>query len=322
VTTTPPLTLPVAYADGKRNHMKEAAEPWLAALPGHIQDVIERWDLTVETDSPLLHGYCGVVIPVRRADGGPAMLKVGFVDDYTRGEATGLRVWNGQGAVRLFESDMTLDPAPDAGVGALLMERLDPERSLHQVPDDDGAQITGTLLARLAASPAGGVDLRDVLAQESIAAKWTAELRGDWEDLGRPCPDWMLDATLAACRDLGADHPGSVVHIDLHQANVLGGTREPWLAIDPQVMLGDPAFCLVPFLRNRWSAVAEAPEPRKALLRRFDILTETAGLDRERCRAWAVARAVEDLLFATRYGDDEEVITAAGSAQIAEWLSG
>jgi streptomycin 6-kinase len=92
-------------------------------------------------------------------------------------------------------------------------------------------------------------------------------------------------------------------------------------AIDPQAMLADPAFCLIPFLRNKWKAVADSPDPRTAFMRRFDILVDVAGLDRQRAAAWTLARAVEDLLWAVRYGDDEGVSRPVATT-IAEWLLG
>jgi streptomycin 6-kinase len=315
---TESITLPAAYVDGMRRNMKEAAGPWLAALPGHIDDVLDRWDLTVD-GGQVLHGFAAVVLPVLTADGQEAVLKVGYQDAYTRTEVPALRVWAGRGAVRLLESDLSLDPAEDGGVGALLLERLDPSRSLHLIGDGEGAEITGGILAELAAQPTSAEDLTGVLNLQDVAARWVRELPESWTALGRPCDRRLLDAAVDVCRDLGPEAHESLVHIDLHQANVLAGTREPWLAIDPQAMLADPAYCLVPFLRNRWKTVAEAADPHQALMRRFDILTETAGVDRGQAGAWTLARAVEDLLWAARYGDNEGVSVPVATA-IAEWM--
>lgn len=315
---TDSIALPAAFADGMRQTMKEAADPWLAALPGHIDDVLTRWNLAVDGDR-VLHGFAAVVLPVLTADGQKAVLKVGYQDAYTRTEVPALRVWGGRGAVLLLESDLGLDPAEKGGVGALLLERLDPDTSLHRVGDDEGAEITGGILATLAARPVESEDLTGVLDVRDVSAEWVDGLPQSWTDLGGPCDRRLLDAAVEVCRTLGTEAPESLVHVDLHQANVLAGTREPWLAIDPQAMLAESAYCLVPFLRNRWKTVAEAADPRKALMRRFDILTETAGIDRERAAAWTLARAVEDLLCAAEYGDNEGG-SVSGSTAIAEWM--
>lgn len=317
---TDPIALPPAYADGMRRLMKHAAAPWLAALPGHIDDVLARWNLTVDGDGgQVLHGFAAVILPVLAEDGQQAVLKVGYQDTYTRTEVPALRVWRGRGAVRLLESDLSLDPSEEGGVGALLLERLDSNTSLHHVGDDEGAEIAGGILAQLAAQPTADEDLTGVLDLRDVAARWVEELPQRWADLGGPCERRLLDAAVEVCRVLGPEPQESLVHIDLHQANVLAGTREPWLAIDPQAMLADPAYCLDPFLRNRWKVVAEASNPRKALMRRFDILTETANVDRERAAAWTLARAVEDLLSAARDGDNEGVSVPVATA-IAEWM--
>jgi streptomycin 6-kinase len=318
VEVTESIALPAAYVDGMRQSMKQAAASWLAALPGHIEDVLVRWNLTVD-GGQVRHGFAAVVLPVLTADGQEAVLKVGYQDAYTRTEVPALCVWGGRGAVRLLESDLSLDPAEDGGVGALLLERLDSDMSLHRIGDDEGAEITGNILAKLAAQPTTDEDLTGVMNLRDVAARWVDELPQAWSELDGPCDRHLLDVAVEVCRTLGPETHESLVHIDLHQANVLAGTREPWLAIDPQAMLADPAFCLVPFLRNRWKTVAEADNPHKALMCRFDILTETAGVDRERAAAWTLARTVEDLLYAARYGDNEGVSVPVATA-IAEWM--
>jgi streptomycin 6-kinase len=318
VEVTDSIVLPAAYVDGMRQNMKQAAAPWLAALPGHIDDVLARWDLTVD-GGQVLHGFAAVVLPVLTADGQEAVLKVGYQDAYTRTEVPALRAWGGRGAVRLLESDLSLDPAEEGGVGALLLERLDPDTSLHRIGDDDGAEITGSILAKLAAQPTAAEDLTGVMTMPEVAARWVDELPQSWTNLDGPCDRRLLEAAVEVCRALGPEAHESLVHIDLHQANILAGTREPWLAIDPQAMLADPTYCLVPFLRNRWKAVAEAANPHKALMRRFDILTDTAGLDRERAAAWTLARSVEDLLWAAHNGDNDGVSVPVATA-IATWM--
>src|SRR5690606_10428198 len=74
--------------------------------------------------------------------------------------------------------------------------------------------------------------------------------------------------------------PGDrLLHWDLHYDNVLAGEREPWLAIDPKPLAGDPGFDLLPALDNRWDDVVAGGDVRRAVLRRFDLLVEALGLD-------------------------------------------
>src|SRR6266550_1650880 len=56
--------------------------------------------------------------------------------------------------------------------------------------------------------PADGHPFR-VLAAE--AKRWTAELRSDWEALGRPFEESLVDAAATAARELGGSDPDVVL---------------------------------------------------------------------------------------------------------------
>lgn len=93
-----------------------------------------------------MSGRASVVLPVVRADGTRAALKLQNLDDETAGEALALHTWGGDGAVHLLDDD------PDSGT--LLLERLDENRPLAAVPDVMKATgILADLLARLTSVP-------------------------------------------------------------------------------------------------------------------------------------------------------------------------
>lgn len=86
---------------------------------------------------------------------------------------------------------------------------------------------------------------------------------------------------------------GTLVHGDLHYANVLAADREPWLAIDPKPMDGDRHYEPAPLLWNRWDELAGAGlSVRDGVRRRFHTVVDTAGLDEDRARDWVVVRTV------------------------------
>jgi streptomycin 6-kinase len=67
-----------------------------------------------------------------------------------------------------------------------------------------------------------------------------------------------------------AGEPGNaLLHGDLHFENVLAADREPWLAIDPKPLRGDPGFD-IPVLHNRRDEVMASVDPRRDILRRYD----------------------------------------------------
>ena len=137
--------------------------------------------------------------------------------------------------------------------------------------------------------------------------------------LGRPISRDLIDQAVDTCRGLGGNGPVRLLHGDFHYANVLAAEREPWLAIDPKPVAGDPAFDVAPLLRNRWDDLTCTGDTVDALRRRFDHIVEVSGLDRERTRAWTVTRAVDNVLWAT---DKRDPAFADVERTIAETFAG
>jgi streptomycin 6-kinase len=98
----------------------------------------------------------------------------------------------------------------------------------------------------------------------------------------------LLDAAAEAARELSPTQPSLVVcHQDFQGSNVLRAQREPWLAVDPKPIVGEPAFDVASLLRDRrWDIRAAV------IRRRLDVLEGELGLDRERMRGWGIVHAV------------------------------
>lgn len=116
---------------------------WARRLPALAVGRLDEWGLTVAGES--MHGAVALVVPVRRADGTSAVLKIQPQDPETEGEPLALRAWNGDGAVRLFDHDPR--------TGAMLLEALDAGRRLDDEPLEPALEVIGSLLARLTAHP-------------------------------------------------------------------------------------------------------------------------------------------------------------------------
>ena len=86
----------------------------------------------------------------------------------------------------------------------------------------------------------------------------------------------------------------TVLHGDLHYATVLAAEREPWLAIAPKPLNGDPHYEVAPMLWSRWDDVAG--NVRDGVRRRFYTLVDAAGFDEERARAWVIVRVVREAM--------------------------
>jgi streptomycin 6-kinase len=261
-----------------------ANSPWLAALPDLAAEILDRWALRM--DGPQLNGMAGLVLPVVRAGGTPAVLKLQPVSPASAGVAVGLRAWDGDGVVRLLEHD----PA----TGAMLLERLDPARPLSALPDAAAAlRILARLLARLTARPAPD-GLRRLA---DVAAAMLAEVPAAVPRLRDPEHRRLLRACAAAVADLVGEPGDRLLHWDLHYDNILAGGRESWLAIDPEPLAGDPGFDLLPALDNRWDDIVATGDVTGAVLYRFDLLTEVLGLDRRRAAGWSLGRVLQNSLW-------------------------
>jgi streptomycin 6-kinase len=253
---------------------------WLASLPSIVASCAERWSLRV---GPELEGQnVSHVRAVDLSDGAPAVLKINFPDVESQHEPHALRLWDGEGAVRLL--------AYDEPTRALLLERCEPGTKLWAVEDDEEAtRIAAVMLRRIWRRPPDGHPFR-TLAEE--ACRWASELPELWESAGRPFERRLVDEAVTACAELGADQGAEVVlHQDFHGGNVLRAEREPWLVIDPKPLVGERAFDAGSLARDRRWLLGK-PGDAARLARRLDVLSEELGLDRERIRRWGIAHAL------------------------------
>ncbi|NEC89079.1 hydroxyurea phosphotransferase [Streptomyces sp. SID12501] len=279
------IHVPDELAATQLKYNGEAGRAFITALPARANDFLDRWNLRV--DGRTMHGVTALVLPVLRPDDTPAVLKLQLLDDESEGEPTALRLWNGDHAVHLLDHDPT--------TGTMLLERLDHTRMLSHHPDaHEATLIIADLLTHLTAIPAppGIRRLGDIAARMLDRAPQTLPRIPD------PEARTLLQDCAAALREVAPDPGDRLLHWDLHDENVLAATRAPWLAIDPKPLAGDPAFDLWPALNNRFDPAD--------ILWRFDALTEALTLDRERARAWTLARVLQNALWNIEDGDPLE----------------
>jgi streptomycin 6-kinase len=234
------------------------------------------------------------VAPVTRADGTPAVLKVGFPDREFFTEAAALRVFDGYGAVRLLEADLDRY--------CTLLERLEPGTPLLSFSDDEKAtSIAASVMRQLWRPPPENHPLFTI-------ERWSRDLftvRDRFGGTTGPFPEWMIDRAQSLLRELMASSADPVVlHGDLHHDNVLAAQREPWLAIDPKGLVGEPAYETGSWLRNWLPDLLAQPNPRAILARRIDQFADELGFDSDRIRDWAFAQAVLSQVWASEEDAD------------------
>src|SRR5690242_6856385 len=72
------IDIPEGFAASTLVREGEGASAWLAALPGVVASFLDRWELVAE--GPVWYGQVGIALPVTRADGSAAVLKVSWLD--------------------------------------------------------------------------------------------------------------------------------------------------------------------------------------------------------------------------------------------------
>jgi streptomycin 6-kinase len=246
---------------------------WLSSLDRLVDECVARWQLRV--GDPFPYAFASLALPAELPDSTPAVLKVQFPDREGLYEAEALARWDGNGAVRLLGHDRSRR--------ALLIERCLPGTALAESGGGAGAlAVLGDLVERLsveAGSPFGTLADESALWSESIV-RWRAAHEG--------LEARYVDVALGYLRDLPGSQDGQVlVHQDLHAGNVLRAEREPWLAIDPKPLLGEPSFAVAPIVRG-----AELGQGPDMVRRRLDEMVERLALDHERARGWTIAQSL------------------------------
>lgn len=258
----------------------EDGERWLNDLPSTLAAVARDWDLTVGEPYDLSYHY---VTRANTADGAPAVLKLGLPDaESLAGEIPALHAFDGQGAVRVLRADLAR--------GAILLERATPGtrlRDLVPARDEEATSALVGVMRRIHVEPPPGSPLPDAITQVGAFDDYAARLGENG-----PLPLDLVVRAGGLMRELCASAPRRVVlHGDLHHDNVLGGTREPWLAIDPHGLVGDPGYDTGTFLHN------PEPDDRDETLTalvpaRVEQAADELAMPLDRVIAWGFVKAV------------------------------
>jgi streptomycin 6-kinase len=255
-------------------------DAWLKELPALIESCERRWSLDVGAPfSDLSYNY---VAPAVGAEGTEVVLKLGVLDREHLTEIEALRLFDGRGIVRLLDAD--------GEQGILLLERLRPGTPLAMLGDDEEATTIAAEVMQQLWRPAPAEHAFPTVAD------WAAgldRLRARIDGGVGPFPAGLVETAESLFTEL-IDSMGeaALLHGDLHHHNILAAERQPWLALDPKGVVGEPAYEVGALLRNPMPELLQMPRPELILARRLDILAERLGFERERLVAWGMAQAV------------------------------
>lgn len=257
----------------------EEGRAWLDCLPSILAACEQRWGLTIEPPFGLSFHY---VAPAVRDDGTPVVVKACSPTGEFTQEAEALRLFGGHGMAQLLD----YDPANEV----MLLERLIPGTLLKSVEDDEVATSCAASVMRQFWRP---VPDKHPFKSVQDWGKGFTRLRQHYGGGNGPFPRVLLEEAETLYEELSASMAEPVLlHGDLHHDNILAAQRQPWLAIDPKGLVGEPAYETGAWLRNPYPQLLQMPQPGRILARRIDQFAEELGFERARIRDWGLAQAV------------------------------
>ncbi len=264
----------------------KTGDAWLTALPETLSELCVKWDLRV--GEPFSGASVSYTVPALRGEQ-QLVLKIQWPHEECVHEADALRVWGGDGAVRLFDHDSQRH--------ALLLEACVPGTTVADQETVDPMAVLTDILPRLWKS--AGAPFKSLKEE---ADEWLSNLYENWEAVGKPCDKHLVDAAAAWLTDLKDDQGEQVLlHQDLHGYNILAAGDRGWLAIDPKPLTGERAFGPAPAIRS-----FEFGHSKEQAIYRLDRLSSELSLDRQRVLGWTVGQTIAwsfDSIHAHRHFD-------------------
>ncbi len=260
---------------------EDEGRAWLEQLPNLIARYEQRWNVRAEPPFPLSYNY---VAPATRADGTPVVLKLGVPGSVIAQEIAALRHYDGHGIVQLL--------AADEENGAMLIERLLPGTMLAPLAlaDDEQATVIAAGVMQQLWRP---IDPDHPFPTIAEWGQGFQRLRAQFNGSTGPFPQRLVEMAETLFADLLQEQATPVLlHGDLHHYNILQAERQPWLALDPQGVVGEPAYEVGALLRNPTPHIFTMPNLKQTQARRADLLTDALSFDRQRIVGWGMAQAV------------------------------
>ena len=258
----------------------ERRRSWMEALPETIGLVSSRWNLD-EIAEPFQPGGSGAwVAPARRGSDRDLVVKVGWRHPEAEHETDGLREWNGEGTVRLYEYEELGDSL------CMLIERCAPGTTLASCSELDQDVVVATLLRRLWREPSPGHRFRPL---QQMCDQWADSFEAKVTKRGTTLDPGLAREGIELFRSLpGTSDRDVLLCTDLHAENVLAAQREPWLVIDPKPYVGDPTYDPLQHMLN---CEGRLHDDARGFATRMAALLD---LDVERLLLWLFARCVEE----------------------------
>lgn len=291
------MQLPDSFLSTIRSAFQEDGEKYLAILPALVDEFSVRWGLTdIQPVPNLSFNFVAFAkrVSVRPTNTGystsrDVILKIGVPHRELKSEIAALKLFNGNGACQLLESDEER--------GVFLLERLKPGTMLSELEDDDErTHIAVDVMQRMESSSLLAIEQQAVRLQRFIQlSDWFDELkavRPSFEGGTGPFPKEIFELVESFLPELFADKDVKLIHGDFHHFNILKSEERGWLVIDPKGVIGPAGYEIGPLMINPWGSLSDWTSFKVQTERRIDILKERMGWEREQIIQWALSHAV------------------------------
>ena len=285
--------LPEPFTKNIQQYFGKAGRDWLQTLPRLLAKNARQWSLILQP--PFSNLSFNYVAPAVRKDGTIVVLKAGVPSNKEiLTEIEALRIWDGNGCVQLL--------AADVGRGMFLLEYLQPGTPLTAVSNDDQATTIAAQVMQQLWQP---IDTNQLFPTVQDWFGGLTKLRQKYKGGTGPFPEKLIDKTEIVAQELlNSMETAVLLHGDLHHDNIIKAGRQPWLAIDPKGVLGEPAYEIGALLRNPIQRLKHTSDLKSLFTRRIDQLHELLGFDKQRMLGWGMAQMVLGAWWANEDSDE------------------
>lgn len=274
------LTIPKNLCGSAEGTGVSERTAWISALPSMVEWSSRELSLDAIGEPFQPGGRTAWVAPAHSERFGDVVLKIAARHCEAHDEAKGLRTWDGDGTVRIFDTS-----EPDDETTILVLERCRPGTALSdQAQETDQDEVVAELLRRLWRPRPSSETFRPLA---EMCDQW-ADGCERWVDRHRGRVDrGLMSEGIGLFRELPRDATRTaLLCTDLHAGNVLAAEREAWLVIDPKPYTGDPTYDVLQHMLNCPERLTGRPS---AFVARMAGLLD---LDPDRLSQWLFARCV------------------------------
>jgi streptomycin 6-kinase len=256
------MSFPEAFIKSVTTTWGQEGTQWLKQLPKQIPLLSKKWDLSDIVLMKDLTYNC--IVRATHPLYGSVALKIAIGHDSWFNERAALTAYQGNGSVRLYESDEEFN--------ALLIEGLVPGRSARELfPHDDekATHYAAEIMKKLKEVQASEETFRDL-------SEWFLPLT---KRTHREIPPELYDRARRWVADLCSLEKTGLAHGDLHHSNILESHRG-WVSIDPKGVTAPFGFDCGAFMCNPLPEFLTDRHRKSITGRRLDQFADELALDR------------------------------------------